>query len=150
MGRSDRKNPMRSGNPNNDGDVLIDLNEEESQSSESGECEEIIKEAVPIKIVPDDDWFVSLPEKERNWYEHNVTTFEELDAKSIVCTSCFKQANHRNIGDILRHPTLNVPICKSCKNFYFDGAWTKDSEGSFEYCGWWAQGGELLLCGDNR
>ena len=49
-------------------------------------------------------------------------------------------------GFFVRHPTLGVPICKACKSFYFEGSWRKDEDGKFEYCGWCAQGGELLCC----
>lgn len=46
----------------------------------------------------------------------------------------------------MRHPSLGVPVCKACKDFYFDGSWCKDSEGKFDNCGWCAQGGDLLCC----
>ena len=105
---------------------------------------------VPMYIISDEEWLNSLPDTERNWYERNSTTSKDIDGRTIVCTACFKQTNHRNLGDVCRHPTLGVPICKNCKNFYFDGAWTKDEEGSFEFCGWCAQGGELLICGNER
>ena len=108
------------------------------------------KEEVHIRIISDEEWLDSLPEKERNWYQRNLLSSEQIDSKIIVCTACFKQTNHRNEGEVSRHPTLGVPICKNCKNFYFDGAWTKDNEGSFEFCGWCAQGGELLMCADER
>ena len=39
-----------------------------------------------------------------------------------------------------------MPICKPCKAYYFDGIWEKDEEGKFNYCGWCAQGGELICC----
>ena len=101
-------------------------------------------------ITSDEEWLRFLPGKERNWYERNLTTSEEIETRIILCTSCFKQTNHKNFGEVSRHPTLHVPICNKCKNFYFDGAWTKDEEGSFEFCGWCAQGGELLICADER
>ena len=46
----------------------------------------------------------------------------------------------------MRHPSLGVPVCKACKEFYFEGSWRKDEDGKFEYCGWCAQGGDLLCC----
>ena len=49
-------------------------------------------------------------------------------------------------GFFVRHPALGVPVCKSCKTFYFEGSWRKDDEGKFEYCGWCAQGGDLFCC----
>ena len=108
------------------------------------------KKEVAMYITSDEEWLRCLPEKERDWYERNLTTCEEIETRTIVCTACFKQTNHKNFGEVSRHPTLHVPMCKNCKNFYFDGSWTKDEEGSFEFCGWCAQGGELLLCGDDR
>ena len=115
--------------------------------TDASACE---KKEVPMDIISDEEWVNSLPDTERNWYERNSTTSKDIDRQTIICTVCFKQTNHRNLGDVCRHPTLGVPICKNCKNFYFDGAWTKDEEGSFEFCGWCAQGGELLICGDER
>ena len=49
-------------------------------------------------------------------------------------------------GCFVRHPTLGVVVCKNCKSFYYEGSWSKDEEGKFEYCGWCAQGGELFCC----
>ena len=108
------------------------------------------KQEVAMYIISDEEWLFGLPEKERNWYERNLMSCEEIETRTIVCTACFKQTNHKNFGEVSRHPTLGVPICKNCKNFYFDGAWTKDEEGSFEFCGWCAQGGELMICADER
>ncbi len=50
----------------------------------------------------------------------------------------------------MRHPALGVPICKRCKDYYFEGSWRKDSDGKFEYCGWCAQGGDLLCCAEDK
>ena len=105
---------------------------------------------VPVYVISDEEWLSNLSEKEKNWYEKNLTSHDDIDKMLITCTSCFKQTNHKKFGEVSRHPTLGVPMCKNCKNFYFDGAWTKDDEGSFEFCGWCAQGGILMLCADDR
>jgi len=105
---------------------------------------------VAIYVISDEEWIRNLSEKEKNWYERNLTPANEIETRNISCTSCFKQTNHKKFGEISRHPILGVPMCKNCKNFYFDGAWTKDDEGSFEFCGWCAQGGILMLCSDER
>ena len=105
---------------------------------------------VPVYVISDEEWLSNLSEKEKNWYEKNLTSYDDIDKMMITCTACFKQTNHKKFGEVSRHPTLGVAMCKNCKNFYFDGAWTKDDEGSFEFCGWCAQGGILMLCADDR
>ena len=113
--------------------------------------EEREEELFNIKIVSDEAWLAELPEKERMWYESNLTAIDELDEnKTIVCTACFKQTNHKVEGEVGRHPILGVVICKMCKNFYYDGAWTKDDAGKYEFCGWCANGGELLDCDSQK
>lgn len=120
-----------------DGKVVVETNKKK-----------LVKQEVAMFIISDEEWLQCLPEKERDWYERNITSCEEIETRTIVCTGCFKQTNHKNLGEVSRHPTLHVPMCKNCKNFYFDGAWTKDEDGSFEFCGWCAQGGELLICAE--
>lgn len=110
--------------------------------------ENCLNREVAIYVISDEEWIRNLSEKEKKWYERNLTPTNEIETRNISCTSCFKQTNHKKFGEISRHPILGVPMCKNCKNFYFDGAWTKDDEGSFEFCGWCAQGGILMLCSD--
>ena len=110
--------------------------------------EKVTNKEVPIYLISDEEFLRQLPEKEKKWYEKNLKSCDEIDKMTVLCTACFKQTNHKKLGDVSRHPTLGVPMCKNCKNFYFDGAWTKDDDGSFEFCGWCAQGGELFLCAD--
>ena len=47
---------------------------------------------------------------------------------------------------IVRHPHLGVPVCKQCRHFYYERAWTKDEEGYYEFCRWCANGGDLICC----
>jgi transcriptional regulator ATRX len=59
----------------------------------------------------------------------------------------FLQVNHHVQNNILRHPDLGVPVCRSCKYFYEDeGEWEKDEQGSDCYCRWCANGGDLICC----
>ena len=57
------------------------------------------KEEVPMYIISDEEWLFGLPEKERNWYERNLMSCEEIETRTIVCTACFKQTNHKNFGE---------------------------------------------------
>ena len=80
------------------------------------------------------------------YYQKNQISIEVLEDRRVHCTACYEQGNHKQKGFFVRHPTLGVPICKACKSYYFEGSWRKDEEGKFEYCGWCAQGGDLLCC----
>ena len=106
-----------------------------------------IRDAVFINLdIGDDEWFQSLPEAETKFYKKNFLDGKSLEESSIVCTSCFRQINHKQAGAVMRHPHLGVPICKQCRAFYFEGDWTKDDEGYYEFCRWCANGGDLLCC----
>ena len=125
--------------------------EEESTKEQVGESVSITDDeeesSLDIKIQTDEEFFASLSESEIRWYNNHRTSPDELETRKIECTACFKQVNHKkNRGSTFRHPLLGVVICKSCLMFYFDGEWKKDEEGSHEYCGWCANGGELLCC----
>ena len=80
------------------------------------------------------------------YYQSNQISIEVLEDRRVHCTACYEQGNHKQKGFFVRHPTLGVPICKACKSYYFEGSWRKDEDGKFEYCGWCAQGGDLLCC----
>ena len=84
--------------------------------------------------------------KELEYYQSNQISIEVLEDRRVHCTACYEQGNHKQKGFFVRHPTLGVPICKACKSYYFEGSWRKDEDGKFEYCGWCAQGGDLLCC----
>ena len=96
--------------------------------------------------IDDDQWFSELSAEEIKYHKKNFLSEKDLDDVTIVCTSCFRQINHKQAGSVLRHPHLGVPVCKQCRNFYYDGAWTKDEEGYYEFCRWCANGGDLLCC----
>ena len=106
-----------------------------------------VQDQVLVHIKTDEDFYASLPETELNWYSRNRVSCDELETKKIQCTVCLKQVNHKKSDSITRHPLLGVVVCKSCAEFYYqDGEWTRDDEGSFEYCGWCANGGDLVCC----
>jgi len=67
--------------------------------------------------------------------------------ESINCTACSKQTpviRHK----IKRHPTLNCSVCRRCYQFYFDGEFEKDEDGTEVHCQWCAEGGNVLMCDD--
>lgn len=99
-----------------------------------------------IKVIPDEEFFASLSQEEREWYDELGPSQEDVDDKVIHCTSCGKQVTNESANTAQRHPLLGVITCRQCKMFYNDGEWTKDEEGSFEYCRWCGNGGDLLLC----
>merc|ERR1712029_241525 len=96
--------------------------------------------------IDDEQWIADLDKAELKYHKKHLLDEKELEECSIVCTSCFKQINHKNVGSVLRHPQLGVPICRQCRNFYYEGDWTKDDEGYYEFCRWCANGGDLLCC----
>ena len=101
---------------------------------------------IETTIHTDSDWIKNLDPQELKYYQSNQISIEALEDKRVQCTACYEQGNHKQKGFFVRHPTLGVPICKACKSFYFEGSWRKDEDGKFEYCGWCAQGGDLLCC----
>ncbi|CAG9864779.1 unnamed protein product, partial [Phyllotreta striolata] len=69
----------------------------------------------------------------------------------IHCTSC--KAGNRHLGssldsidNIFVHPVLNVLICKDCFDYYNDGDFENDKDGTEMYCRWCGQGGRVFCC----
>ena len=52
-------------------------------------------QVIETKILNDKEWVESLDPKERQLFESNLVSFEELEDKKVVCTSCFTQGNHK-------------------------------------------------------
>lgn len=133
-----------------DGVILIDEAEEESsslQKTKKNPTTVVDRDAVFINLdIGDDEWFESLPDAEKKFYHKHLLDEKSLEESSIVCTSCFRQINHKQAGAVMRHPHLGVPVCKQCRAFYFEGDWTRDDEGYYEFCRWCANGGDLLCC----
>jgi hypothetical protein len=46
-------------------------------------------------MIPDRRWIESLGDKEQKLLEASLVPFEELEDRKVVCTSCFKQGNHK-------------------------------------------------------
>ena len=52
-------------------------------------------QVIETKILSDERWLKSLGDKERQWLDSNTIPFDELEDRKVVCTSCFKQGNHK-------------------------------------------------------
>ncbi|PIK37521.1 Atrxl protein [Apostichopus japonicus] len=77
--------------------------------------------------------------------DSSVNDFTQ-DFKGIRCTSCYQQLNQYNRKSLCEHPTLGVLICRRCIEYYYEGDFTKDDEGSDEQCQWCGEGGNLICC----
>ena len=131
-------------------DVDETISEDDAEAVESSQTKNkspVDRDAVFINLdIDDEEWFSSLPDAEKKFHKKNFLDEKSLAESTIVCTSCFRQINHKQAGAVTRHPHLGVPICKQCRSFYFEGDWTRDDEGYYEFCRWCANGGDLLCC----
>ncbi|XP_068081262.1 transcriptional regulator ATRX [Anabrus simplex] len=68
--------------------------------------------------------------------------------KKLNCTTCSKNLKSYVVEgrDVFAHPLLRVLLCKECCNFYGDGNYSLDEDGSDKYCRWCGQGGVLYCC----
>ncbi|XP_077597568.1 transcriptional regulator ATRX-like isoform X2 [Stigmatopora nigra] len=64
----------------------------------------------------------------------------------VSCTACGRQVNHFQRHSLIRHPVLQVLICKSCYKYYSSDDISKDGDGMDEQCRWCAEGGNLICC----
>nr|XP_061801155.1 transcriptional regulator ATRX-like [Nerophis lumbriciformis] len=64
----------------------------------------------------------------------------------VSCTACGRQVNHFQRDSLIRHPVLQVLICKSCYKYYSSDDISKDGDGMDEQCRWCAEGGNLICC----
>ncbi|KAK7873345.1 hypothetical protein R5R35_011387 [Gryllus longicercus] len=75
-----------------------------------------------------------------------------LEKESLSCTTCGKDLkihlSSSNSSTILSHPVLGVLLCKSCAEFYGEGEFSVDEDGTDKYCRWCGQGGTLYLCSE--
>ena len=85
-------------------------------------------------------------EEEKTYLLDHVMPAVILEDTDFICTTCMEPIAHLKTGRVQRHPLLGVPVCRKCKDFYFSGEWTKGDDGTYEYCRWCGNGGELLLC----
>lgn len=127
-------------------DKVVTNGKPENGEADKKEDEEEAKKDEP-KTVSDSEFFSLLSAEELEWYDEHGPKPEDIEDKVLHCTCCQKQVTNQDANQSAqRHPLLGVLICKPCKQFYSDGEWTKDEEGSFEYCRWCGNGGDLILC----
>eukprot|EP00096_Caligus_rogercresseyi_P000447 TRINITY_DN1090_c0_g1_i1.p1 TRINITY_DN1090_c0_g1~~TRINITY_DN1090_c0_g1_i1.p1 ORF type:complete len:611 (-),score=246.25 TRINITY_DN1090_c0_g1_i1:98-1930(-) len=100
----------------------------------------------PPRTYSDREWFESLSEEELSWYSSNGPGASHFESKTLQCTGCSSQILNSGNDTVFRHPSLGVAICRTCKNYYEKGEWTKDEEGYDVYCLWCGNGGDLILC----
>ena len=98
------------------------------------------------RVLKDKEWIESIDDQERSYFDDNRVAKEVLEDLEVKCTACFNQVNHKARGLIARHPILGVVTCKACRNFFFEGTWTRDEDGFFEHCRWCGNGGDLVCC----
>ncbi|GLG97194.1 Transcriptional regulator ATRX homolog [Gryllus bimaculatus] len=88
--------------------------------------------------------------KEELKYREKKT--DVLEKESLSCTTCGKDLkihlSSSNSSTILSHPVLGVLLCKSCAEFYGEGEFSVDEDGTDKYCRWCGQGGTLYLCSE--
>ena len=108
--------------------------------------EEQPKKTVWTQKQSDDQYYLSVTEKEMKYLKKHQLPGSELEASPVVCTACHKGMDHKQEGAVVRHTALAVPICRKCQKFYQRGVWSKDEDGYYEHCRWCANGGDLLLC----
>ncbi|GFG39285.1 hypothetical protein Cfor_02210, partial [Coptotermes formosanus] len=76
------------------------------------------------------------------------TEKEVVKSLKLCCTvcSCSLQAALLKGRNLYHHPVLKVLMCKQCVDFYGDGNFSADEDGSDKYCRWCGQGGMLYCC----
>jgi len=71
-----------------------------------------------------------------------------MKSRMLYCTACDHDIREEIIerSKVYSHPVLKVLICKECLDFYGDGYFELDKDGSHKYCRWCGQGGRLFCC----
>ena len=78
-------------------------------------------QVIETKILNDKEWIESLDSKERQSFESNLVSFEELEDKKVVCTSCFTQGNHKQKvrpKTIFFFELIGQGTLKLCSNYF--------------------------------
>ncbi|XP_024393599.1 protein CHROMATIN REMODELING 20 isoform X2 [Physcomitrium patens] len=100
-------------------------------------------------------WYLSSPKGEENYSESGLLKpntrrrqstgkyYSDAEPRNFSCTACGMLLRNR---DVMKHPTLDVGICRKCKNFLFSGPFNKDQDGHEDECRWCGQGGDVLCC----
>ncbi|KAG0626550.1 hypothetical protein M758_2G134500 [Ceratodon purpureus] len=69
--------------------------------------------------------------------------FQDIEPRNFSCTACGMLLKNR---EVMKHPSLDVGICRKCKTFLFSGPFNKDADGHEDECRWCGQGGDVLCC----
>lgn len=88
-------------------------------------------------------------QEELQYRQKNVKSeMEVVKNRMLRCTvcSCSLQAVLLKGRNLFHHPVLKVLMCKECFDFYGDGNFSADDDGSDKYCRWCGQGGMLYCC----
>ena len=93
-----------------------------------------------------EEFTANITEEEKTYRQEHVLTSSELDEENIECSACSRRLDYREVGDLLAHPFLGVPLCLRCHSFYGDGDWSRGDDGFLEFCRWCANGGDLVCC----
>ncbi|KAI9562242.1 hypothetical protein GHT06_013207 [Daphnia sinensis] len=93
----------------------------------------------------DEETLMKMTDEEREFFERYKEA-NEAQLSSLKCTTCSCQLFLVNRENIRVHPVLGVLVCKSCREFYSNGPFTKDENGHDEYCRWCAEGGMIICC----
>lgn len=87
------------------------------QGKNNSDSEECLMEET--EILPDKKWFESLETSEQEWLKENIVPDDELEDKKVVCTSCFKQGNHKQ--KVKRRNPLHSQECSFSTFCHFSG-----------------------------
>lgn len=86
-------------------------------------------------------------QEEVKYREELLPDVKGIINKNLLCTSC--NCSVRQLvqkGKPRSHPFLDTLLCEKCHQFYGDGEFSVDEDGSDKYCRWCGQGGTLYLC----
>ncbi|XP_021926702.1 transcriptional regulator ATRX-like [Zootermopsis nevadensis] len=79
------------------------------------------------------------------YFEDNHEALTKLKLRCTACSSSLTSVVLKG-RNVFHHPVLRVLMCKQCINFYGDGNFSMDEDGSDKYCRWCGQGGMLYCC----
>ncbi|XP_024086333.1 transcriptional regulator ATRX-like [Cimex lectularius] len=85
--------------------------------------------------------------EEEEYRKDNYSDVKKVLKKNILCTSC--NGSVKNLitkGKPKCHPFMDTLLCDKCFQFFGDGEFSVDEDGSDKYCRWCGQGGMLYLC----
>ncbi|XP_039292773.1 transcriptional regulator ATRX isoform X3 [Nilaparvata lugens] len=91
---------------------------------------------------------IAITDKEVQYRTSNYSNIEDVLKQSLKCTVCCEDLSGQILRrySCLRHSILQVLVCKKCKEFYENGYFSNEEDGTAKYCRWCGDGGRLLLC----